>query len=76
MKKNMALADRLIRVGLAVIVAAIYFTNVISVGNDLLIILVGILILTSLVSFCPHYFSFGINSTKNTDIQIRDFAQK
>ncbi len=63
MKKNMGNLDRLIRGSLAVLVGILYFTNVIS-GNLALILLIvaGILILTSLVSFCPLYAPFGISS--------------
>lgn len=63
MKKNMGLADRMIRILVAVIVAALYFTHVIS---GTLAIALGILaivfVATSLVSFCPLYLPLGINT--------------
>lgn len=63
MKKNMGLADRMIRILVAIIVAALYFTHVIS---GTLAIVLGILaivfVATSLVSFCPLYLPLGINT--------------
>lgn len=63
MKKNMGNTDRIMRILLAVIVAALYFTNVISGTLALILgIVAGIFVLTSLVSFCPLYPIFGINT--------------
>ena len=65
MKKNMGSIDRIIRIALAVLVAVLYFTNVI--GGTLAIIL-GILALiflvTSLYGVCPLYMPFGISTKK------------
>ncbi len=65
MKKNMGTTDKTIRIGIAVVIAALYFTNVIS---GTLAIILGILavvfVLTSFISFCPLYFPFGINTSK------------
>ncbi|MGZ3861922.1 MAG: YgaP family membrane protein [Bacteroidia bacterium] len=66
MKKNMGGADRVIRVIIAVIIAILYFTNVIQGTLGLvLLVLAGIFVLTSLVSFCPLYLLFGIHTNKN-----------
>jgi uncharacterized membrane protein YccC len=63
MKKNMGNADRIIRTIIAVIVAILYFTNVISGALGIvLLILAGVFLLTSLVSFCPLYAPFGIKT--------------
>ncbi|HCX23538.1 MAG: hypothetical protein CMB80_29120 [Flammeovirgaceae bacterium] len=65
MKKNMGSADRIIRVLLAVVVAALYFLGVISgTVAIVLLALAGIFILTSLISFCPLYAPFGIKTCK------------
>ena len=65
MKKNMGIADRLIRVLIAIVIAACYFTHIIDgITATLLLILAGVFILTSLVSFCPLYFPFGIRTNK------------
>jgi type IV secretory pathway VirB2 component (pilin) len=63
MKKNMGSADRTIRVILAAIVATLYFTGTISgTVAIVLIVLAGVFVLTSLMSFCPLYAPFGINT--------------
>jgi len=63
MKKNMGTADRIIRVIIAAIIAALYFTNTITgaVGIVLLVLAV-VFVLTSLVSFCPLYAPFGLRT--------------
>lgn len=65
MKTNMGIIDRAVRILLAVIIAGLYYFNQIS-GTTALILLVlaGILLLTSLVSFCPLYLPFGISTNK------------
>ena len=63
MKKNMGSADRIIRVIIAAVVALLYFTNVLSgTLGIVLMILAGVFVLTSLISFCPLYAPFGISS--------------
>lgn len=65
MKKNMGTTDKLIRVIVAIAILALYFTNVIS-GTLAIVGLVVALIfaLTSVVSFCPLYTVFEINTCK------------
>ncbi|MCK0108166.1 DUF2892 domain-containing protein [Flavobacteriaceae bacterium S0825] len=63
MKKNMGSADRIIRIIIAAIVGILYFTGIISgILGLILIILAGIFVLTSLISFCPLYAPFGIHT--------------
>lgn len=63
MKKNMGNADRIIRTIIAIIVAALYFSGTLTGTVGLvLLILAGVFVLTSLVSFCPLYTLFGINT--------------
>lgn len=63
MKKNMGNADRSIRVIIALLIAVLYFTNVISGTLGLvLLIAAGVFVLTSLISFCPLYSLVGINT--------------
>ena len=58
-------ADRIIRVIIAVIIAVLYFTNVISgILGIILLVLAGIFVLTSLMSFCPLYAPFGLSTCK------------
>ena len=63
MKKNMGSADRIVRTIIAVVLGALYYTDVIggTVGL-ILVILAGVFLLTSLVSFCPLYAPFGITT--------------
>lgn len=65
MKKNMGSADRIIRILLAAIVAVLYFTGTVSgTLGIVLLVLAGVFVLTSFVSFCPLYAPFGISSCK------------
>jgi uncharacterized membrane protein YtjA (UPF0391 family) len=63
MKKNMGNADRIIRTLIAVIAAYLYFSGTIpgTLGIVLLVVAV-VFLLTSLVSFCPLYTLFGLNT--------------
>lgn len=65
MKQNMGNLDKAIRIIIALVIAGLYFTNIISGTLAIIgLILSGIFILTSLVSFCPLYLPFGINTRK------------
>jgi len=59
--------DKIIRILVAVIIAALYFTNQIS---GTLAIILGILAVvfaaTSLIDFCPLYLPFGISTRKKS----------
>lgn len=61
MKKNMGTADKIIRIIIAAIIVTLYFTEMIT-GTVAIVLLVlsGIFILTSFISFCPLYTLFGI----------------
>ena len=61
----MGTIDKTIRILVAVSIALLYFTNIISgMAAIILLIFAGIFILTSFVSFCPLYFPFGISTRK------------
>lgn len=65
MKKNMGTIDKVIRILVAVVFAVLFFTNVISgTLGIILLVLAGVFVLTSLISFCPLYWPFGINTGK------------
>lgn len=56
-------ADRIIRVLIAAIIAILYFTNVIpGTLGIVLMVLGGVFVLTSLISFCPLYAPFGLST--------------
>ncbi len=65
MKKNMGVTDKTIRIVIAILLAVLYFTEVISgtIGAIGLSI-AGVFILTSLINFCPLYAIFGIKTCK------------
>lgn len=63
MKKNMGNVDRIIRVLLAVIFAALYFTGTVSGTLGLVLVILGaVFVLTSIVSFCPLYAIVGLST--------------
>ena len=63
MKSNMGSADKAIRIVLAIVFAGLYITQLVedTVGKTLLI-LGGVFLLTSILSFCPLYTLFGMNT--------------
>lgn len=65
MKPNMGTTDKIIRIAIAALVAILYFTNVITgTLGIVLLVLAGVFVLTSLISFCPLYPLVGMNTTK------------
>ncbi len=64
MKKNMGIADRIVRILIFATVAILFFfTNIIpGVLGIVLLVAGGILALTSFVSFCPIYALFGMRT--------------
>jgi hypothetical protein len=68
MKKNMGIADRVLRVLAAIVVIASYFMGFIS-GTLAIVLLLfsGIFILTSLVGFCPLYLPLGLSTRKKSE---------
>ena len=65
MKKNVGNLDKVLRIILALLIGYLYYSGVISGALEIvLIVFGGILVLTSLVSFCPIYAPFGIKTCK------------
>ena len=68
MKKNMAGADRIIRLLVAAIVVGLYYFGVINGTLAIVLgVLAGIFLLTSLINFCPLYAALGIRTNKVTE---------
>lgn len=65
MKKNMGSTDKGIRVIIAVIIALLYYFNVVE-GTlaYILMALAIVFLLTSFIGFCPLYAPFRINTCK------------
>ncbi|RMB64096.1 DUF2892 domain-containing protein [Dokdonia sinensis] len=65
MKKNMGTADRVFRILVAIGIAILYLTDVISGTTAIIAMAIGVVfLLTSLVSFCPLYAPFGFRTCK------------
>jgi amino acid transporter len=65
MKKNVGTADRSIRLLLAIVIAILYFTDVISGTLAIILGIIGVaLVITSLFSFCPAYAVVKLSTAK------------
>jgi hypothetical protein len=65
MKKNVGTADKVVRILAAFIIAALYYADKISGTTAIvLLVLAGVFILTSFMSFCPLYLPFGLSTRK------------
>jgi hypothetical protein len=63
MTKNMGIADKIIRIIIALTFLALYFTGIVTgIFGIILIVLAVVFILTSLISFCPLYILLGIST--------------
>jgi len=66
MKKNMGTTDRVIRFIVAAVIGVLYYTGTISgTLGIVLLVLAGVFVLTSFISFCPLYTPFGISTCPN-----------
>jgi len=65
MKKNMGTIDKVIRILVAVVIAILFYINVITGALGIVLMVLGaIFVVTSLISFCPLYLPFGISTGK------------
>ena len=65
MKANMGSADRIIRILLAIVFAALYLTGTVTGTIGLVLVVLGaVFMATSLIRFCPLYTIFGMNTCK------------
>ncbi len=65
MKVNMGSTDKIIRVIVAIVISVLYFTGKITgTLGIVLLVLGGVFLVTSLISFCPLYTIFGLNTCK------------
>ncbi|GGP03867.1 hypothetical protein GCM10010992_13910 [Cloacibacterium rupense] len=65
MKANMGGIDKIIRIIIAVVIGYLYYSG--SITGTLSVVLLAIaavFLLTSIISFCPLYTLFGINTCK------------
>ncbi|MGE5425094.1 MAG: DUF2892 domain-containing protein [Syntrophothermus sp.] len=62
-KKNLGRTDAIIRLAITAVIVVLFITGVISgTAGIILLIVGGILTLTSLVGFCPIWAMLGINT--------------
>jgi hypothetical protein len=65
MKANMGTADKVIRILVAVVIAALYFMGTITgTLGIVLMVLAVVFVATSFLSFCPLYLPFGFSTNK------------
>ena len=65
MKKNMGTIDKVIRILIAVVIAVLYFSDIVTgTPGIVLLIISGIFLVTSLTGFCPLYYLFGLRSNR------------
>lgn len=65
MKKNMGMADRIIRLIIAAVILVLFLTNVITGALGIvLLVLAAIFVITSFIKVCPLYLPFGISTSK------------
>ena len=70
MKPNMGTEDKILRIVAAIVIAILYFANVISgTVATVLLVLAAVFILTSLISFCPLYAPFGLSTRRKNQNQ-------
>lgn len=63
MKTNMGTADRIIRLFISALFATLYITDVVpGILGIILLVLAGVFTLTSIFSFCPIYYLFGLST--------------
>lgn len=68
MKKNVGTVDKIIRIAIALIIAILYLTNIISGALAVILLIIAVvMLLTSLISFCPLYLPLGINTEKKKE---------
>ena len=65
MKKNMGTIDKVIRILVAVVIAVLFLTNVITgILGIVFLVLAAVFVIVSLIGFCPLYLPLGINTGK------------
>lgn len=66
MKKNIGTTDKVIRISIATILVLLVATHTVAgLLSTVFLALAAVLVLTSLISFCPLYLPFGIKTCKS-----------
>jgi hypothetical protein len=70
MTKNMGTADRLIRIAIALAIAALYLMGKLSGTLTTVLLIVAVaFVVTSFVGWCPSYAPFGLSTRKQAQIR-------
>ena len=65
MTKNMGSTDKMIRIIIAIVIAILFYTNVISGTVAIVLGIIALVFaLTSFISFCPMYTLLGVSTCK------------
>ncbi|MEO0202806.1 MAG: DUF2892 domain-containing protein [candidate division WOR-3 bacterium] len=65
MKRNMGTTDRILRIGLSIILIAIALSTNLNITIKIILIILAIVFaITSIVGFCPLYIAFKFDSRK------------
>jgi hypothetical protein len=65
MKKNMGPIDRMVRLGIAAVLIAVFFLfSSLGTFGYVALTLAAVMVITSFVSLCPLYLPFGISTCK------------
>lgn len=65
MAKNMGSADRIIRLLVAIVLIGLYAGGMLTgIWGIVSLVLAGVFVLTSTISFCPLYLPFGIRTNR------------
>ena len=68
MKKNMGLTDKVVRIVVAIVLAILFFTKVVTGTLGIIFLVVAVIfLLTSAISFCPLYAPFGLSTCKTKE---------
>ena len=68
MKKNIGIADKLIRLIVSAAILVLFLTNIISGTLAIILLIVaGIFVVTSFINFCPLYLPFGLNTCRKSE---------
>ena len=71
MKANLHDVDKVARIILAIVVAVLYFTGIISGTVAIILsVIAALLVVTVFINFCPIYHFLGISTNKKT-IQLQ-----
>jgi len=66
MKKNMGKMDKSVRVIIALVIAILFYMDIIGGTLGIVLMVAAIVfVLTSLINFCPLYAVLGIKTRKN-----------